>query len=244
MSEKDDNNLTKMLNALKCTAKNNDFISEFNDTQSDLEHELLRAISSERSDANNHIITSIAGIDDTRMPGLLIKPILLLDYIYHYKKYTNIISNDACEWLITNMNDSMLALKAGACNAGLTAVLIKNAYDFIFNNNEFIYNINEPHQLLRVFSRMLMTAYNMKDTNLYANTIVASVFIKIVFIELNKVNYNDDYDYIDKMDALFSEYKNLKTTSEFISSELSHNLDKPIEFINELVKVNIQDILE
>lgn len=135
----------------------------------------------------------------------------------------------------------MLALKAGACNTVIIALLIKNSYDFIFNNNDFIYNINEPHQLLRVFARMLMTSYNMKDTNLYANTIVASLFIKIVFIELNKSN---DSDYIFNMDAIFSDYEGLKTTSEFISSELAPNLDKPIEFITELIKVNIQDMIK
>lgn len=188
---------------------------------------------------NNHIITMIARINDNSMPGWLIKPTLLLDYIsnneidYSDNKSKRLISNDACEWLITNMNDSMLALQAGACNAGLTAVLIKNAYDFIIN-------YNKPYQLaLNAISNILMTAYNMKDTNLYANALVAALFMKIAFIELNKVNEND---YIDNMIFLFSDYKNLKTISEFISSELAPNLDKPIEFINELIKVNIQDM--
>lgn len=190
---------------------------------------------------NNHIITMIARINDNSMPGWLIKPTLLLDYIsnneidYSDNKSKRLISNDACEWLITNMNDSMLALQAGACNAGLTAMLlIRNAYDLIMNRNK-------PYELaLNAISNILMTAYNMKDTNLYANALVAALFMKIAFIELNKVNENE---YIDKMNFIFSDYNNLKTISEFISSELAPNLDKPIEFINELVKVNIQDMI-
>lgn len=192
---------------------------------------------------NNHIITMIADIDDNSMPGWLIKQILLLDYInnndinYSNNKSNRLISNDACEWLIANMNASMLSLKTEACNAGLAAILIKDAYDFIINNNV------RPYQLpLTAISNILMTAYNIKDTNLYANALVAALFMTMAFIELNKMN--DNKDYIDNMNFIFSDYKNLKAISEFISSELAPNLDKPIEFITELVKVNIQDMLK
>ena len=195
--------------------------------------DLMEALSGKQADTNNHIITMIAGIDGTCMPGWLIKPVLLLDYsnkINYLNCNNSIISNNAYEWLITNMNTSMAMLEEGNWNANTIRTLYK---DMIDDHNNYYY-----HHLPSMISLILLNAYDKNDTALYANALLTALFVRIAFIELHKP------EYVDNHNSLFNNYDNLMTIVLFICNQLAPNIDKPTEFITELVKANIQDMLD
>lgn len=199
--------------------------------------DLMKALSGKQADTNNHIITMIAGIDGTCMPGWLIKPVLLLDYsnkINYLNCKNSIISNNAYEWLITNMNTSMAMLEEGNWNANTIRTLYKNIID---DNDNYYY-----HHLSSMISLILLNAYDKNDTTLYANALLTALFVRIAFIELHQPEYVDNH--IHNFNSLFNNYDNLMTIVLFICNQLAPNIDKPIEFITELVKVNIQDMLK
>lgn len=219
----------------------NDYHS-MNNNKSHLVRNLMKLLSGKHAETNNHIIASIAGIDGTSMPGWLIKPTLLLDYIDkidYLNRNRSLISNNAYEWFITNMNTSMVMLEEGTWDANVIMMLIKRAFVGIPTDDDNNYYHHLPPIAI---SRILLTAYDKNDTKLYANALLTALFIRIVFIELIKPEYNDNY--IDNVNSLFTDYDNLRTILLFICNQLAPNIDKPIEFIRELVKVNIQNMLK
>jgi len=215
-------------------SKINDFDSNYDFfNKQRFSKDLMKALSGKQADTNNRIITMIASIDGTCMPGWLIKPVLLLDYsnkINYLNCNNSLISNNAYEWLINNMNTSMAMLEEGNWNANTIRTLYK---DIIDDHNNYYY-----HHLPSMISLILLTAYDKNDTNLYANALLTALFVRIAFIELHKPEYADSHN------SLFSNYDNLMTIVLFICNQLAPNIDKPIEFITELVKSNIQDMLD
>lgn len=202
--------------------------------------DLMIRVSGKHAETNNHVIASIAGIDGTRMPGWLIKPTLLLDYINKiddFYRNQSLISNNAYEWFIANMNTSMVMLEEGTWDANVIMMLINDAFANINIDDDDYYYFSS-----RTISRILLTAYDKNDTKLYANALLTALFLRIVFIELNKPEYSDNY--VDNIKSLFTNYDNLRTILLFICNQLAPNIDKPIEFIRELVKVNIQNMIK
>ena len=132
------------------------------------------------------------------------------------------------------MNTSMAMLEEGNWNANTIRTLYKNIID---DNDNYYY-----HHLSSMISLILLNAYDKNDTTLYANALLTALFARIAFIELHKPEYVDNH--IHNFNSLFNNYDNLMTIVLFICNQLAPNIDKPIEFITELVKANIQDMLE
>lgn len=183
--------------------------------------------------ADFSILKRINSIDTSCLPGSILKPILIANFITS----ANDVNNSEFNWLIDNMDAAynILTNTTEACNPSIVSMMLQYEFDKMADKLDDSY-----------LEYIMASAYEMNDVNMYANAIITALFIRIFLTEIlskfDKLRNDSDLRY--NLLVCISDYNgNLKHITEFICNQLADNIDKPIEFIRELIISDMQDIM-
>lgn len=183
--------------------------------------------------ADFSILKRINSIDTSCLPGSILKPILIADFI----TCADADSTSEFNWLINNMNAAynILTNTTKSCNPSIVSMMLQYELDHMADK------LNDNY-----LGYIMASAYEINDVNMYANAIITALFIRIFLTEiLGKFDkLRNDSDLRCNLLICISDYNgNLKHITEFICNQLADNIDKPIEFIRELIISDMQDIM-
>lgn len=185
--------------------------------------------------ADFSILKRINSIDTSCLPGSILKPILINDFIAG----TDANSASAHNWLINNMNAAYDILTntttAKTCSPSIVSMMLQYEFDNMADN---LYDSN--------LECIMASSYEINDVNMYANAIITALFLRILLVEIlskyDKLRDNSNLRYNMMISMIYYD-GNLKHITEFICNQLADNIDKPIEFIRELIISDMQDII-
>lgn len=181
--------------------------------------------------ADFSILKRINSIDTSCLPGSILKPILINDFIAG----TDANSASAHNWLINNMNAAYDNITAKTCSHSIVSMMLQYEFDNMADN---LYDSN--------LECIMASSYEINDVNMYANAIITALFLRILLVEIlskyDKLRDNSNLRYNMMISMIYYD-GNLKHITEFICNQLADNIDKPIEFIRELIISDMQDII-
>jgi len=181
--------------------------------------------------ADFSILKRINSIDTSCLPGSILKPILINDFIAG----TDANSASAHNWLINNMNAAYDNITAKTCSPSIVSMMLQYEFDNMADN---LYDSN--------LECIMASSYEINDVNMYANAIITALFLRILLTEIlskyDKLRDDSNLRYNMMISMIYYD-GNLKHITEFICNQLADNIDKPIEFIRELIISDMQDII-
>lgn len=181
--------------------------------------------------ADFSILKRINSIDTSCLPGSILKPILINDFIAG----TDVNSASAHNWLINNMNAAYDNITAKTCSPSIVSMMLQYEFDNMADN---LYDSN--------LECIMASSYEINDVNMYANAIITALFLRILLTEIlskyDKLRDDSNLRYNMMISMIYYD-GNLKHITEFICNQLADNIDKPIEFIRELIISDMQDII-
>ena len=181
--------------------------------------------------ADFSILKRINSIDTSCLPGSILKPILINDFIAG----TDANSASAHNWLINNMNAAYDNITAKTCSPSIVSMMLQYEFDNMADN---LYDSN--------LECIMASSYEINDVNMYANAIITALFLRILLTEIlskyDKLRDNSNLRYNMMISMIYYD-GNLKHITEFICNQLADNIDKPIELIRELIISDMQDII-
>lgn len=199
-----------------------------NDALTDIVSSMMKSAGDK---ADFSILKRINSIDTSCLPGSILKPILINDFI----DGTDVNSASAFNWLINNMNAAYDNITAKTCSPSIVSMMLQYEFDNMADN---LYDSN--------LECIMASSYEINDVNMYANAIITVLFLRILLTEIlskyDKLRYDSNLRYNMMISMIYYD-GNLKHITEFICNQLADNIDKPIEFIRELIISDMQDII-
>lgn len=199
-----------------------------NDALTDIVSSMMKSAGDK---ADFSILKRINSIDTSCLPGSILKPILINDFI----DGADVNSASAFNWLINNMNAAYDNITAKTCSPSIVSMMLQYEFDNMADN---LYDSN--------LECIMASSYEINDVNMYANAIITVLFLRILLTEIlskyDKLRYDSNLRYNMMISMIYYD-GNLKHITEFICNQLADNIDKPIEFIRELIISDMQDII-